>query len=205
MVNTSWRDLVGWQELRRLRVETGRDANWLVSSFRSCIARHHTHVHAFHRSVFSDGEMTKVCLSPFTGLDVFTELRYRNGMTAVTSKTAADTGEWIIQRCINAFKNQYQDWPGYCERLLKRDEMLVALKECNQLWPDHEFRGHKVIDAHRSDVAARPPTSDEIAGMQWWNSMIEVERARALKAAGWKSGSTWTPSAADAWAHYKKP
>jgi len=34
---------------------------------------------------------------------------------------------WIIQRCINAFRNEYQDWPGYCERLLTRDEMLVAL------------------------------------------------------------------------------
>jgi hypothetical protein len=125
-------------------------------------------------------------------------------MKPVAPKTSADTREWIIQRCINAFKNEYQDWPGYRERLLTREEMLVALKECDQLWPDYEFRGHKVVDAHRPETESRPPTTDEIAGMQWWNSMSEVERARALKAAGWKSGGTWTPSAADAWAYHKK-
>jgi len=50
----------------------------------------------------------------------------------------------------------------------------------------------------------RTPTADELAGMQWWNSMTEEERAKALEAAGWKSGGTWTPSAADAWAEHKK-
>ena len=50
----------------------------------------------------------------------------------------------------------------------------------------------------------RTSTADELAGMQWWNSMTEEERAKALEAAGWKSGSTWTPSAADAWAEHKK-
>jgi hypothetical protein len=34
--------------------------------------------------------------------------------------------------------------------------------------------------------------------------MTEEERAKALEAAGWKSGGTWTPSAADAWAEHKK-
>jgi hypothetical protein len=125
-------------------------------------------------------------------------------MNPVVPNTSADTREWIIQRCINAFKNQYQDWPGYCERLLTREEMLVALNECDQLWPDYEFRGHKVSAAHRPDMESRSPTAHEIAGMLWWNSMTEVERTRALEDAGWKSGGTWTPSAADAWAHYKK-
>jgi hypothetical protein len=32
----------------------------------------------------------------------------------------------------------------------------------------------------------RSPTADEQAGMQWWNSMTEAERAQALEAAGWK-------------------
>jgi len=54
--------------------------------------------------------------------------------------------QWIIQRCINAFRNQYEDWPGHCERLMTRDEMLKALDECNQKWPLHEFRGHNVIN-----------------------------------------------------------
>jgi hypothetical protein len=48
------------------------------------------------------------------------------------------------------------------------------------------------------------PTADEIAGIAWWNSMTEPERADALKAAGWKSGATFTPSAADAWAWHKQ-
>ncbi|MBS0357721.1 MAG: hypothetical protein JSS53_00405 [Proteobacteria bacterium] len=50
---------------------------------------------------------------------------------------------WIIQRCINAFKNQYEDWPNYCEKLMSCNEMLKALEECNQKWPAYEFRGHK--------------------------------------------------------------
>jgi hypothetical protein len=50
----------------------------------------------------------------------------------------------------------------------------------------------------------RQPTADERAGMQWWNSMTEAERARALEVAGWKPGGTSTPSAADAWAAHKR-
>ena len=53
---------------------------------------------------------------------------------------------WIIQRCINAYRNEYEDWPGYCERLMTRDEMLVALAECNERWTEHEFRGHHVLN-----------------------------------------------------------
>jgi hypothetical protein len=29
--------------------------------------------------------------------------------------------------------------------------------------------------------------------MQWWNSLTEAERAKALEAAGWKSGGAWIP------------
>jgi len=50
----------------------------------------------------------------------------------------------------------------------------------------------------------RSPTADEQAGMQWWNSLTEAARAKALEAAGWKSGGAWTPSAADAWTLHKK-
>jgi hypothetical protein len=53
-------------------------------------------------------------------------------------------------------------------------------------------------------MSEREPTADELAGMKWWNDMTEAERAKALADAGWKSGSDWTPSAADAWAHHKK-
>ena len=50
----------------------------------------------------------------------------------------------------------------------------------------------------------RTPTDDELAGMQWWNSMTEAERVKALEAAGWKSSGTWTPSAADAWTAHNR-
>jgi len=41
------------------------------------------------------------------------------------------------------------------------------------------------------------------AGMEWWNSLTESERTKALENAGWRSGGAWTPSAADAWALQK--
>lgn len=68
--------------------------------------------------------------------------RIRSELSADDKEAAGR--EWIIQRCINAFRNEYQDWPGYCERLMTRDEMMVALKECETRWPEYEFRGHNV-------------------------------------------------------------
>jgi hypothetical protein len=50
----------------------------------------------------------------------------------------------------------------------------------------------------------REPTVDELAGITWWNSMTEAERAAALAAAGWKARGNFTPSAADAWARHKQ-
>jgi len=50
----------------------------------------------------------------------------------------------------------------------------------------------------------REPSADEQAGIRWWNAMTEAERAKALADAGWQSGGTWTPSAADAWREYKR-
>ena len=54
--------------------------------------------------------------------------------------------QWVIQRCINAFENHYEDWPGYCETLVTRDEMIEALNACNEQWPHLEFRGHNVVN-----------------------------------------------------------
>jgi hypothetical protein len=53
---------------------------------------------------------------------------------------------WIVQRCLNAFRNQYEDWPGYCERLMTREEMLAALEDCAARWPEFGFRGHNVLN-----------------------------------------------------------
>jgi hypothetical protein len=49
---------------------------------------------------------------------------------------------WIIQRCTNSLKNIYENWPGYCEKLMTHTEMIGALNECKAKWP-YEFRGYK--------------------------------------------------------------
>lgn len=64
--------------------------------------------------------------------------------------------EWIIQRCLNAVRNEYEDWPGYCEQLLTREEMMAALKECDERWPDYEFRGHNVANQRPGGDKLRP-------------------------------------------------
>lgn len=50
--------------------------------------------------------------------------RVRSELSADNKETSSP--EWIIQRCINAFRNEYQDWPDYCERLMTRDEMRLS-------------------------------------------------------------------------------
>jgi hypothetical protein len=65
--------------------------------------------------------------------------------------------EWIIQRCINAFRDQYVDWPGYCECLLTRAEMKAALAECAERWPEYGFPGHG------GEPAARPVAGADVA------------------------------------------
>ncbi len=52
-------------------------------------------------------------------------------------------------------------------------------------------------------MATVKPTKDELAGMAWWNSLTERQRAQALKVAGWNPASADGPSAADAWATHK--
>ena len=43
-------------------------------------------------------------------------------------------------------RDEYENWPGYCEQLLTREEMKVNLAECNERWPDYAFRGHNVVN-----------------------------------------------------------
>jgi len=54
--------------------------------------------------------------------------------------------EWNIQRYINTFRDEYENWPGCCEQLRTRDEMKAALAECNERWPDYAFRGRNVVN-----------------------------------------------------------
>jgi len=84
---------------------------------------------------------------------------------------------------------------------------MQTTRRGERLMKDHyDFSNAERGKFYRKDATLkdRKPTADEISGMQWWNSMTEEERAKALEAAGWKSGGTWTPSAADAWAEHKK-
>ena len=54
--------------------------------------------------------------------------------------------EWVVQRCVNAFEDNYEDWSGYCEKLMSQAEMKKALDECNQKWPMHQFGlGLKIV------------------------------------------------------------
>ena len=48
-----------------------------------------------------------------------------------------------------------------------------------------------------ADELNRNPTADEIAGMQWWNSLTEAERADWLARAD-------SAVPAEAWAAYKR-
>ncbi|RWC69652.1 MAG: hypothetical protein EOS71_27635 [Mesorhizobium sp.] len=48
-----------------------------------------------------------------------------------------------------------------------------------------------------ADELNRNPTADEIAGMQWWNSLTEAERANWLARAD-------SAVPAEAWAAYKR-
>ena len=51
-----------------------------------------------------------------------------------TSQNPNDKFEkaWVIQRCINAWKALYEDGPGYCESPNELEEMMQALKECDE-------------------------------------------------------------------------
>ncbi len=69
--------------------------------------------------------------------------------------------EWIVQRCINAFRNEYGDWSGYCARLMTREEMKAAFVECAERWPEYGFRGHGGEPAAREGQVTRREVSAE--------------------------------------------
>ena len=56
--------------------------------------------------------------------------------------------EWIIQRCISALRDEYENWPGF-DQPMTRAAMQAALQECHERWPNDEFRGHNVRNAQR--------------------------------------------------------
>lgn len=71
---------------------------------------------------------------------------------------------WVIQRCIDAWTNHYEDWPGYCESPMTRNEMLSALEACHSKWPHYEFRGHNLhstVGRHQRGEYPRPFTQKD--------------------------------------------
>jgi hypothetical protein len=58
------------------------------------------------------------------------------------------TDDWIIQRAVriravSAGGDVYEPWPGYTHPMT-RDQAVKALEECEDLWPEHEFRAHRI-------------------------------------------------------------
>src|ERR1039458_8347433 len=53
--------------------------------------------------------------------------------------------EWIVQRCLNAFGNEYEDWTPRNE-LMTREEMLEQLFVAELRFPKYQFRGHNVAN-----------------------------------------------------------
>jgi len=86
---------------------------------------------------------------------------------------------WIIQRCTQKWTHRdgvspygvpvripvdliYEDWPGY-DTPMTHTEMEAALDLCEHLFPQHEFRGHRVpSDFPRSQ--ADVPGSSSLVG-----------------------------------------
>ncbi len=77
-------------------------------------------------------------------------------MTALTCRSKNPT-EWVVRRCISSFRNEYEFWPGYCERLLTLEELIDALGECARLWPHYTFSGHKIDVNHLRKLGRRWP------------------------------------------------
>ncbi len=63
-------------------------------------------------------------------------------MTIANDRTI--TKQWIVQKCVEAMTKQYENWPGYCETPVTQDEVFKLLKECDEKWPEFEFRGHNI-------------------------------------------------------------
>lgn len=66
--------------------------------------------------------------------------------TTALSIEQATVRAWITHRCIDAFRNEYEDWRCCCERSMTREEMLRALAKCEAHWPDYAFRGHHMLN-----------------------------------------------------------
>ncbi|MEC5409607.1 hypothetical protein VOM14_29160 [Paraburkholderia sp. MPAMCS5] len=93
------------------------------------------------------------------------------GADAIEASAAPEiwTDDWIIQRAVrirvaSAGGDVYEPWPGYTHPMT-RDQAVKALEECEERWPEHEFRAHRLrleekvaadaIDRARRSVRSR--------------------------------------------------
>jgi hypothetical protein len=58
------------------------------------------------------------------------------------------TDDWIIQRAVRIRVasdggDVYESWAGYA-RPMTRDQAVKALEECEERWPEREFRAHRL-------------------------------------------------------------
>ncbi|MDR6495981.1 hypothetical protein J2797_005906 [Paraburkholderia terricola] len=72
------------------------------------------------------------------------------GADASEAPTAPETwtDDWIIQRAVRMRGARdggdvYEPWPGYTHPMT-RDQAVKALEECEERWPEHEFRAHRL-------------------------------------------------------------
>ena len=85
-------------------------------------------------------------------------------------QSEVESSEWIIQRCLQERKGielLYQDWMVRPMRmvssrlvvvseydsddLMTKAELTERLARCHKQWPDHEFRGHNVVNCRCKD------------------------------------------------------
>ena len=52
---------------------------------------------------------------------------------------------------------------------------------------------------HNHARPGAPPSADEQAGIDWWKSRTQQQRAQALTDAGWTAQATDLPSVSDCW------
>ena len=95
--------------------------------------------------------------------------------------------EWIVQKCNNAFRNDYEAWPGY-DRPITREQMIEALDECDRKWPVEDH--HEAARDRQQCVITRRPESSGIAfsmiSMSAQTSPLKPKRAHSAVQTGSK-------------------
>ena len=84
---------------------------------------------------------------------------------------------WIIQRCIDALTNHYENWPEYSEKFMTRSDMVLALEDCGIKWPNYSFRGHNIHSSVKGHQLGEFPRSISRVNTECNQSIIESRNA----------------------------